>query len=235
MNTYPENDNQFEEVTIESAERHEDGWEIKRTDGWSLFCPLHDGEPKAGSTLRVYGKGIGSSFRGLYIDGAKVFYRTEAEDADHRENELYGADAADWLARWDAGRSVFSIEMGGMGPGYEQCIQIVAAEVLRHLLATKPDASLWADKDVWRAARDDIDKALFANPMIDKLGLSGAQAGAGVSLGSRLYMDGPRKIMNTPEIKDRHIQVQRFFPGFEQAAEGSVSQTERSEGCTPHA
>ncbi|KKK93920.1 hypothetical protein LCGC14_2688070 [marine sediment metagenome] len=29
------------------------------------------------------------------------------------------------IERWDAGRSLFSVEMGGLGPGYEQAIQIL--------------------------------------------------------------------------------------------------------------
>lgn len=29
------------------------------------------------------------------------------------------------LAAWDAGEPVWSCDMGGMGPGYEQCIQIM--------------------------------------------------------------------------------------------------------------
>ncbi len=35
------------------------------------------------------------------------------------------------LAAWDAGQIVPSIEMGGLGPGYEQTIQILAIEIMR--------------------------------------------------------------------------------------------------------
>lgn len=207
---YP-SDDQFEDGAIATVVATDSGWNITKADGWSLSIPKYDGEPKAGSTIRVYGKGIGFRFRGVFIDGVKVFYRTTAEDGEQAEIESYGADAADWLKRWDEGRSVWSIEMGGLGPGYEQCIQIVAAEVVRFLLAEQPHAQDLIDnwKDKWSGA---IDKALFANDGINALGLSGAQAGAGKNLGSRLYMEGPRKIMNTPEIKDRHIQVRRVFP-----------------------
>ncbi len=212
--SYPGTDTQFEDVKLASVEgSRENGWWCNREDGWTFGV---DGsspvEPKAGMTARLYGKGIGSPFRGLFLDGAKVFYRTPEEDKDHQEIQMYGADAADWLSRWDAGKGVWSIEMGGLGPGYEQCIQITAAEILRHLLEAKYDSSLWQDTDVWKRDRDTIEKYGFANERVKALGLSGAQWGAAISLATKLYMDGPRKIMKEPKIKDRHIQVQRTFP-----------------------
>jgi len=210
MDAFP-NDNEFQDHTITEVTPGDNGYHLG-LKGFGLWCPYFEGPaPSVGDTLRVYSKGFGHAFRGLFINGRKVFYRTEAEDEDYRENEMYGADAADWLKRWDEGRSVWSVEMGGIGPGYEQCIQIVAAEVVRFLLKANPHSQDLIDnyKDRWS---DEIDKALFADKRIDALGLSGAQAGAGKQLGARLYMDGPRKIMNTPEIKDRKIQVSRTFP-----------------------
>lgn len=211
--TYP-TDTQFEDVKIKAVDGNsKDGWSLTRDDGWGFFvAPDSPIEPKAGMTARIYGKGIGSRFRGVYLDGRKVFYRTEADDDEHHEIELYGKDAADWLSRWDANKGVWSIEMGGLGPGYEQCIQITAAEVLRHLLDAKYDSSLWQDKAAWAADRKKIEHYGFSNAVVEKLGLSGAQWGAAVSLATKLYMDGPRKIMNEPSIKERHIQVQRTFP-----------------------
>lgn len=212
MAAYP-NDNEFEDVTIEHVDAHENGYDIGFS-GRGLFCPKYDGgEPKVGSALRIYSKGLGFRFRGLYVDGVRVFYRTEAEDAEHHEIELYGADAADWLKRWDDGRSVWSIEMGGLGPGYEQCIHVTAAEIIRHMLDAKYDPALWRDKDVWARDRDAIEKYGFANETIKQLGLSGAQWGAAVNLAANIYRDGPRKVMNDPRVKDRHIQVSRSFPG----------------------
>lgn|GEM_PF-2040552 len=214
--TYPAEDNQFEDKTITSVEKQKDGTYAIGCDGWHLWC----GEdcpvvPEVGQTARHYGRGIGSPVRGLFINGVKVWYRTEAEEAEHREIQLYGKDAADWLARWDEGKSVFSIEMGGLGPGYEQAIQITAAEVLRHMLDTKYNHAEWDDKEHWARDRDLIRDASFKNKIINDLGgISGAQYGAAVNLACRLYMDGPRKVMNEPTIKDRHIQVSRTFPGM---------------------
>lgn len=212
--TYP-NDDQFEDTTIASVSPCDDGWTIERADGWSFYVPAPSPVvPAVGMTARFYGKGIGSVVRGLFLDGQKVFYRTEAEDKERHEIEMYGADAADWLKRWDEGRNVWSIEMGGLGPGYEQCIHITAAEILRHMLERKYDSSAWNDREAWGRDRAEISEAGFANERIEKLGLSGAQWGAGLQLAAQFYSRGPRAVMKDEQVKDRHIQVQRTFPAI---------------------
>ena len=45
--------------------------------------------------------------------------------------DLVPKTASEALARWDAGGSVFTLEMGGLGPGYEQVIHIVVFELIR--------------------------------------------------------------------------------------------------------
>lgn len=210
---YPSDDEQFEDVTIKAVAPEGGGWSIERDDGWSFFIPSSSPvEPTVGMAARFYPKGIGRSVRGLFLAGVKVFYRTEAEDKEHQQIQMYGADATEWLRRWDAGERVWSISMGGLGPGYEQCIQITTAEILRHLLAEKYDVEKWSDADAWKRDRAVIEKAGFANATIDNLGLSGAQWGAAMSLATALYRQGPRKIMADEEVKDRHIQVMRNFP-----------------------
>lgn len=209
---YP-NDEQFEESTIAKVRDEGKDWSIERADGWSFFVPSSSPvEPKEGMTARFYGKGIGFTVRGVFLNGEKVFYRTEEEDKEFREIEMYGTDAADWLKRWDEGRGVWSIEMGGFGPGYEQCIHITAAEILRHLLERQYDAAKWKDREVWERDHKEIETAGFANARISALGLSGAQWGAAVNLALQLYRRGPRAVMTDERAKDRHIQVQRTFP-----------------------
>lgn len=113
---YPQNDDQFTEHTIKSVECSDGAYSITNEDGWNLYCgdncPV---VPEVGQTARYYGGGLGSRVRGLFINGAKVWYRTEEEDCEEQEVAMYGADAADWLARWDSGKGVWSIEMGGIG------------------------------------------------------------------------------------------------------------------------
>ena len=53
------------------------------------------------------------------------------EQEIERENYLYPKTNKEALERWDKGDSLFTISMGGMGPGYEQCIHIVAMETIR--------------------------------------------------------------------------------------------------------
>lgn len=212
---YPPNDDQHETLTIASVSpRAADGSRtIQRSDGFSFYVPPSEVPIEPGMSARFYGRGLGFTVRGLFINELKVFYRTEDEDKDHQEIESYGADAADWLARWDAGRSVWTIEMGGLGPGYEQCIHITCAEILRHMLKAKYDGISWADADAWKRDRALIERALRDNEVVHKLGLSGAQFGAAMSIAVQLYRRGPRDVMADPEVKDRHIQVSKNFPG----------------------
>lgn len=211
---YPLDDPHFEDTTLTKVDgNRDDGWHVTRDDGWSFFVPKDSPvKPRVGMTARLYGKGIGYRFRGMFLDGRKVFYRTEDEDAEDAEIELYGADWADWLARWDAGQGVWSIEMGGLGPGYEQCIQITAAEILRCLLDMKPNPDEWRETDAWDRDRKAIEGIVFANETVSALGLSGAQFGAALSLATGLYRQGPRVVFTDPKLESRKIQVRRDFP-----------------------
>lgn len=214
--TYPANDDEFQDHTIKSVDAQDDGtYAITNASGWTLWCgkqcPV---KPEVGMTARYYGGGLGSVVRGLFLNGTEVWYRTKDEHIEKSEIEQYGADAADWLARWDAGKGVWSIEMGGLGPGYEQCIQIVAAEVLRWLLANTPD--LTSD---WHKHGNPMEQTVSA--VTEPLGLSGAQWGAGVNLAAMLYKTGPRGVMTDERVKDRHIQVRREFPQLAQFASAS--------------
>jgi len=125
---------------------------------------------------------------------------------------LYGNDINEWLKRWDEGQSVWSIEMGGFGPGYEQAIQITMAEILRHLIAEKYDITNWGKTEIWEKDREKIKQMSFNNSVIKSLGLSGAQWGAAMSLALYFYRKNPIGVMNEETVKDRHIQVSRVFP-----------------------
>lgn len=214
-NNFPNDDN-FEDTTIAAVRPGANGWSIERADGWSFYVPKDSPvEPKEGMAARFYGKGIGSVVRGMFLDGHKVFYRTEEEQKDHSANELYGKDITEWLARWDKGGSVWSISMGGLGPGYEQAIQLLAAEVVRHFVAT--DANWWSATEeennaAWKAVRKSCDDIVTR---IDKhIGFSGAQVGAAIQLAAHLYRKGPRACMEDEAVKDRHIQVSKGMPSL---------------------
>ena len=216
MGEFPKNDTEFEDKIIHAADKQPDGTFSIECGGWHLWCgkdcPV---TPIEGQTARFYGRGIGYPVRGLFIDGVKVWYRSDAEEKTYREQEAYGSDEADWLARWDAGKSVWTIEMGGMGPGYEQCIHITCAEMLRWLLSRKPTLEDMTERKKLLA---DLDATMFKLPIVDNLGLSGAQYGAAVNLAFQFYNNGPIKVMADERVKDRHIQVNNSFPGSVRAS-----------------
>lgn len=129
------------------------------------------------------------------------------------EIELYGEDAAEWLRRWDAGQTVWTIEMGGLGPGYEQCIAILTAEVIRFYLLKRPDLlELRKNKEQREAFDKERDDHLFALQKIKDLGCSGAQFGAACNVAAHIYRHGPVAVMNDERVKNRHIQIKKDFP-----------------------
>lgn len=127
-------------------------------------------------------------------------------------NDLIALDAREQLRRWDEGRSIWSIEMGGLGPGYEQAIQVLAIEIVRDNI-DKPLPAETAYQDKWGDATvTRIDKACF--------GFSGAQVGAAKFLAYKWMSEGPANIQEVPELKDRHIQVSKLWPRAEETEDG---------------
>lgn len=126
-----------------------------------------------------------------------------------RKTEQY-PDIKEWLRRWDAGEAVWSVEMGRLGPSYEQCIQITAAEMIRILI----------DENFDTAKRDDyakefdalVSKKVFEVPQVKNLGLSGAQFGAASCIADQLYRRTPQVALSDNQVKDRKILVQKSFP-----------------------
>lgn len=120
--------------------------------------------------------------------------------------------AEEALAIWDGKNEgeltagmVTSISMGGIGPSYEQCIQIGVFETIRKLKDKKP----------FPESKADLDKLLFdtvteVNKEKD-LGLSGAQGGAIQWLAYNTMMKGWAKVIDD-HPKDRHIIVTKRFP-----------------------
>lgn len=125
--------------------------------------------------------------------------------------ELFAKDAREQLRRWDAGESIWSIEMGGIGPGYEQAIQVLAIEIVRDqigkaLPAPGTPMSEWADETITRV------DVKMQNGQYSCGGFSGAQVGAAKWLAYKWLSIGPAKLMEADEMKDRHIQVSNFWP-----------------------
>ena len=80
---YPKNDKQFEDIIITAVITAVEGNCIQRNNGWLFFAPPDSPvKPEVGMRARFYGKGIGSTFRGLFLDGEQGFDRTEFEEYD---------------------------------------------------------------------------------------------------------------------------------------------------------
>lgn len=118
--------------------------------------------------------------------------------------------AADAVAAWDRGETLWTIEMGGLGPGYEQAIQTATIEILRDhandSAPTKENYGAWGNDSISR-----IDERLG--------GLTGAMVGAAKHLAFRAIRDGwanrndkARKQFENEKCEDRMIQVSRSWP-----------------------
>ena len=126
-----------------------------------------------------------------------------------QDQEFYGHDAKEWVARWDKGESIWSVSMGGIGPGYEQAIQVMAVEMVRAMLDLQIDSSRWKEEGEWEADRSAIEARI--KPTIESIGPSGAQFGAALNLAACMYKRGPSCLQDA-EIKDKLIQVSNNWP-----------------------
>jgi hypothetical protein len=115
---------------------------------------------------------------------------------------------AQHVAAWDRGDSVQSIEMGGIGPGYEQAIQILIIELLRDNdgkeLPKPGNTEGWGDDTVRR-----IDEQC--------LGFSGAQVGAAKNVAYRMLADGVFNVIESMRLTDadRLLFVSKSWPRAE--------------------
>lgn len=118
---------------------------------------------------------------------------------------------AEMLAAWDAGEPVWTIEMGGMGPGYEQAIQVTVFEVLRGLVAAD-GFGIESGADLTDEQRKQVDDLVRAADKKFDIGLSGAQEGAAKSLAYGFYLRGQAKVLSEVE-DDRHILASNRWVG----------------------
>jgi hypothetical protein len=132
------------------------------------------------------------------------------------------ADAKERLRRWDAGETIWSVEMGDTGPGYEQAIQVLAVEIIRDNLTgelpTKETYSEWGDATVTRCNPYDETAGRYTGLG----GLSGEQVGAAKTIAYGVLKKGPAKMLERfPE--DRIIQVSKTWPRVPDAQRATTS------------
>lgn len=114
------------------------------------------------------------------------------------------------LEKWDNGQTIWSIEMGGLGPGYEQALQVAAVESLRCLNEYADAGNVIPE--------DRIDE--ITEPGLSRVqGLSGAQAGAAKFLAYKWLMLGEQGAKDEARQQgieeDRFIQVSNNWPQAE--------------------
>jgi hypothetical protein len=111
------------------------------------------------------------------------------------------------LSLWDAGEAVFTAEMGGIGPGYEQCIQVFAFELIREFIdEPQLDERMTADADIFKREFESRTDAVMHGLTEPWTGLTGAQYGAAVNLAFCVLRRGYRAALR--ELPpDRLIQV----------------------------
>ena len=120
----------------------------------------------------------------------------------------YPKNVKEAVEKWDKGETLWSIEMGGLGPGYEQAIQLLFIEILRdHGQDDIPDNEIVLQN--WYKT--------FGNDTVHRInetagGYSGAQVGAAKELAYKFMKDGWEKVMAVKKIKDRHIQISNYWP-----------------------
>lgn len=120
------------------------------------------------------------------------------------------------LAQWDAGQTIRTVEMGGLGPGYEQAIQIMAVEFARAL--SKSEGHQEQDMAAETKRVDEICDEVMRR--IDRWvgGASGAQYGAARHLAWRwCYQEGGPKAVYESAPEDRQIFCSKWFPRAEAA------------------
>ena len=110
------------------------------------------------------------------------------------------------LERWDAGKILWSVSLGGLGPGYEQTIQCAVFEIIRDFGAVFPP-EIKDEADWGRATIDRVGS---------ELGMSGAQAGAARNFAYHVLRDGWKTTVDSFE-ESRRIQISSFWPHLSRA------------------
>lgn len=120
----------------------------------------------------------------------------------------YGYDpvpetVTDALERWDKGESVFSVEMGGLGPGHEMAIQGLAFELMRAMNGFAD----WEDDKKKRELIESLDPIISECNKKPWGGFSGAQVGVAKVLAARVCKAGYRNALRDPAL-DEHRLIQ---------------------------
>lgn len=112
--------------------------------------------------------------------------------------------AKEALKLWDSKLPVWTVEVGGFGPGYEQAIHVAVFELLRLTDCKLPPSS--------KKSSEVLDKLLQNIDRVKKLQLSGSQAAVAKHLAFLFIREGYKHTIEMHKNLPR-IQVSRWFPG----------------------
>lgn len=119
------------------------------------------------------------------------------------KQSLHPKTAREALSRWDAGELLFTVEMDGLGPSYEQAIHIGVFEIIRDNLGKRLPKN-------GKPLGDFGDKTL--SRLDEKIGgFNGAMWCAARTLAARYLVFGYAKTLESVPAK-RHIQISKKFP-----------------------
>lgn len=122
--------------------------------------------------------------------------------------------AADIVAAWDRGETVFSLSMGGLGPGYDQCIQVAVIELLRD----QDGKDLPPRKDGAETPEEAEARRSWGDDTIDRIsselgGMSGAQVGAAKWLAFQILTKGWQDVARRAKEHGEEDRIQQFERG----------------------
>lgn len=112
------------------------------------------------------------------------------------------------LERWDGGDTISTVEMGGLGPGYEQAIQLLAVEIVRdNITAAVPKEAPtdWGETTLRRL--EEAEK----NGRAKHMGFSGAQFGGARNLAYAWLTRGTTAVQQEVPI-GRRIIASKAWP-----------------------
>lgn len=122
--------------------------------------------------------------------------------------EVAALTAEEILAKWDANETLWSVELGGLGPGYEQAIQAGAMEALRWLLAKQ----ILVGVSTWVVTGDALDAALVAGEIKD-FDHSGATWGQAKWIALHIKAGDWGLCLHMAKQREQLIQVSKRFAG----------------------
>jgi len=193
-------DADYEDRTVASVGGSETYWEIKMDNGVSFgLAKSYDVTPKPGDSLRMYpGGGLGTTIRGVALNGVPVYYRT-AEEQAVRHKQQVAQQHEEERASYIANRAKYEAQLQALpGPFQERIIGFRNAnpefwefepyELFACTEAVKIAAKIPADKiQAFYKLRFEVQKKRV--PDLDD-GHSGGTFGAACTL-ARIYLTHP--------------------------------------------